>query len=128
MKKEWSVGWKASIQPRKQRKYRWNAPLHIRVTFINTHLSKELRKKYGKRSLQLRTGDKVKILVGDSKGKEGKVIEVNCKQGKIYVEGIERLKKDGSKARIPLQASNLMIIGIGKEDRRFKKRTKRERG
>lgn len=122
MKKEWSAHWKASTQPRKQRKYRWKAPLHVLGNFVRSHLSKDLRKKYGMRNLQLRTGDKVKILVGDAKGKEGKVSEVNLKQQKIYIEGMDRTKKDGSKARLPFQASNLMITALGKEDKRIKKK------
>lgn len=121
MKQEWSAKWKASTQPRKQRKYRVNAPLHIKRTFMHAHLAKELRKKYGKRTLSLRKDDKVKILVGDFKGKEGKIIELDMKAGRIFVEGIDRAKKDGSKARIPLQVSNVMITAVGKEDKRIKK-------
>jgi large subunit ribosomal protein L24 len=127
MQKEWSAHWKASTQPRKQRKYRWKAPLHVLGNFVRAHLSKDLRKKYSMRNLQLRTGDKVKILVGDAKGKEGKVSEVNLKQQKIYVEGMDRTKKDGSKARIPFQASNLMITALGKEDKRIKKKEQKAR-
>ena len=35
MKKEFSKNWKASKQPRKQRKYRANAPLHLKRKMIN---------------------------------------------------------------------------------------------
>lgn len=122
MKKEWSAQWKASTQPRKQRKYRYTAPLHVKRKFFHVHLTKELRKKYGKRQLPLRKEDKVKILVGDFKGKEGKVMEVLTKRGKVYIEGIERSKKDGSKAMIPIVPSNLMITALGKEDKRTKKK------
>src|SRR3989338_176397 len=46
MKNKFSTKWKESKQPRKQRKYRANAPLHLRKKFVNVNLSKELRKKY----------------------------------------------------------------------------------
>lgn len=121
MEQEWSSKWKASVQPRKQRKFRANAPLHIKRTFVHAHLSKDLRKKYGRRQLSLRKDDKVKIMVGNFKGKEGKIIEIEMKEGCVFIEGIDRTKKDGSKARIPLQPSNLMIIALGKEDKRIKK-------
>ena len=49
MKKDFSKSWKSSRQPRKQRKYVFNAPLHIRHKLVSANLSKELRKKYGKR-------------------------------------------------------------------------------
>ncbi len=121
MKKKWSSSWKASIQPRKQRKYRKNAPLHVKRTMLHCHIAKDLRKKYGTRNRSLRTGDKVKILVGDFKGKEGKVSAINTKKLKVYIEGIEHIKKNGSKVRIPLEPSNLMITMLEKEDKRIKR-------
>lgn len=121
-KQKWTASWNASVQPSKQRNFRRNAPLHILRKFVHCHLSKELRKKYGTRSLGIRVDDKVKILVGNFKGKEGKVSEVKTKLSKVYIEGMERTKKDGSKARIPFEASNLMIITIGKEDKRIPKK------
>ncbi|MEK6867369.1 MAG: 60S ribosomal protein L26, partial [Nanoarchaeota archaeon] len=51
MQKEWSAHWKASTQPRKQRKYRWKAPLHVLVNFVREHLSKDLRKNWKKYKL-----------------------------------------------------------------------------
>ena len=123
MEKKWSSSWNASIQPTKQRNFRRNAPLHILRKFIHSHLSKELRKKYSTRSLSLRVGDKVKIMVGNFKGKEAKVSDVNTKAAKVYIEGMDRTKKDGSKARVPFNASNLMITALGKEDRRVQKKT-----
>lgn len=128
MKKEWSAAWKASKQPRKQRKYRHHALLHTRRKFFHVHLAKELRKKYKKRQLPLRKEDKVKILVGDFKGKEGKVTRITTRRGKVYIEGIERTKKDGSKALIPIVASNLILVALGKEDKRIKKRGEKNKG
>jgi large subunit ribosomal protein L24 len=60
MKKEFSTQWNASKQPRKQRKYLANAPTHTRHKFISANLTKELRKKYGKRNFPLRKEDSVK--------------------------------------------------------------------
>ena len=73
MKTKFSGSWVKSKQPRKQRKYRYNAPLHIRQKFVGAHLSRELRKKYGKRSASLRKGDNVKIMRGQFRNKSGKV-------------------------------------------------------
>jgi large subunit ribosomal protein L24 len=60
MKKKWSKTWKSSKQPRKQRKYRHNAPLHIKHKFLSASLSKDLKKKYNIRNISLRKGDRVK--------------------------------------------------------------------
>ncbi len=127
MKQAWVKSWNASKQPRKQRKYRYNAPLHQQNRFLHVHLSKELRKKYGKRSLGVRTGDKVKIFIGSAKGKEGKVSSVNSKKGKVFIEGFERIKADGSKVLLSFEPSNLLIIEIGKEDKRIKKASKEKK-
>ena len=55
----------SSIQPRKQRKFRYNAPLHIRGAFLHAPLAADLREKYGKRSFRVVTGDTVKVLRGE---------------------------------------------------------------
>ena len=69
MKQKFSIHWKSSKQPRKQRKYAANAPLHLRKKFVSANLSKDLRKKQGKRNIPLRKGDIVKIMRGKFKGK-----------------------------------------------------------
>jgi len=112
MKKEFSTSWKGSKQPRKQRKYLANAPLHLRKKFVSINLSKELRKKEGKRNIPGKKGDKVKIFSGKFKGKTGKILEVNLKTSKIIVENIQVKKQDGSKANVKLQPSNLQIIEL----------------
>ena len=110
MKKEFSKEWKASSQPRKQRKYLANAPLHLRKKLISVNLSKELRTKIKKRNIQIKKNDKVKIMRGKFRGKTGKVLEVKLKSSKIYVEGLQAKKNDGSKVNIPMKPSNLQII------------------
>ena len=119
-KNKFSTAWTGSVNPGKQRLYRYNAPLHIKQKFMHTHLSKELRQKYGVRNLQLRTGDKVKILRGQFAKKEGKVERVNLKRERVIVTGIDNIKKDGTKIPFPLHPSNLMIIDLNLEDKKRK--------
>ncbi len=118
MKAEWSSKWKASNQPRKQRKYRHNAPLHVKQKFVAVHMSKDLRKKYGKRSITARKNDVVKIMRGQFTGKSGKIISVNVKRSRIVVEGIDNVKKDGTKKPYPLQPSNLMLTELDMDDKK----------
>jgi large subunit ribosomal protein L24 len=125
MKKKFSTKWKASKQPRKQKKYSANAPLHLKKKLVSANISKELRKKYGKRSIPVRKGDVVKIMRGKFKGKKGKVTEVRMKYEKIIVEGIQVKKQEGSKVNFPLRASNLQITEINLDDKkRIKIQTK----
>ncbi len=126
MKVEWSKTWNASKRPNKQRKFRFTAPLHVQHSFLGAHLSPELRKKYTLRSLPLRKGDKVKILRGQYKKKTGKVTRVLIKTQKVYIEGIETLKKDGSKVFVPIHPSNLMISELDLADKYRKSITERK--
>ena len=124
MKQKFSTHWKGSKQPRKQRKYLANAPLHLRKKFVSINLSKELRKKIEKRNIPAKKGDKVKVFSGKFKGKTGKILIVNLKTSKIIVEDIQVKKQDGSKANFKLQPSNLQIVELA--DRKFKPKTEDE--
>ncbi len=126
MKTKFSSSWIKSKQPRKQRKYRYNAPLHIKQKFVSAHLSKDLRKKYGKRSANLRKGDNVRIMSGQFKNKSGKVEEVDLKKTNIFVSGMEIVKKDGTKVRFPIHPSNLMITELNMDDKRRTERFERK--
>jgi len=117
MKQKFSRCWIRSKQPRKQRKYVYNAPLHIRQKFIHANLSKELREKYNRRNLGLRVGDTVKIMRGKFKGKIAKVSRINLKKLKIYLEGITRKKSDGREVQVPMRASNLQIVSLNLDDK-----------
>jgi len=116
--KAWSKKWISSTRPGKQRKYRYNAPMHVRQKFVSAHLSEALRNRFGKRSLPLRKGDEVKIMRGSKKGSKGKVDRINLRKSKIYVEGINVKKVDGSEVLISLEPSNLLIVEPKMDDKR----------
>ena len=120
MKSKFSKTWNSSKQPRKQRKFIANAPLHIKGKFLSAHLSPELRKKYLFRSIRLRTGDKVRVMRGSNKGKEVKVVDIDVKLGKVYLDKIEVTRTDGNVAKIPFNPSNLMIIDLNLNDKKRK--------
>ncbi len=118
MKTEFSGRWQASKKPNKQRKFVYNAPLHIRGRLMASPLSKDLRKKYMKKSVRVRTGDRVKLMRGQFKGKIGVVEKVDLARYRVYVEKIEVIKKDGTKAQYPVHPSNLMIMNLNTDDKR----------
>ncbi len=119
-KKTFSTHWKRSTQPRKQRKFRYNAPLHVRQKLVHVHLSKDLRQKQGTRAMQVRKGDKVRVVRGKFRKQEGKVDRVLLKRGKVFVTGIEYTKKNGTKIPVAFQPSNLMIVALEMADKRRK--------
>jgi large subunit ribosomal protein L24 len=120
MKREFSNSWQGSKQPRKQRKFLANAPLHIRHKLMSVNLTKKLREKYKKRNFPVRRDDVVKVMRGEFKGKTGKINLVNLKKIRTGIEGIFRTKKDGSKVSVYFHPSNLQIQELNLDD---KKRT-----
>lgn len=112
MKTIFSKTWNRSVQTRKQRKFRFNAPLHIKRKFMSVHLSKDLRQKHNIRAILVKKDDIVKIMRGDHKAKESKVTRVSHKHNKVYLEDLFIAKKDGSKKNFGIDPSNLMITKL----------------
>ena len=123
---DFSSTWKNSKKPRKQRKYRLTAPLHIKQKFVHSHISKDLRKKYGMRNIALRKGDKVKIMRGQFRKHEGKVERIDLKNTSIFVNGVEITKRDGTKKMLALHPSNLTITELNLEDKLRQKTLERK--
>ena len=124
--KLFSNKWKASKSPRKQRKYRFNVPLHKIRKLISVQLDKDLKIKYGKRNIPIRKGDRVKVMVGEFKGKLTKVRRVDYQNKKVYLDDVFKLKRDGSKLFRAVNPSNLKIVELILDDKLRKKLLERK--
>ena len=70
--------------------------------------------------MNLKVGDKVKVIAGSSKGKEGKIIKTLRSSNRVIVEGANIVKKHRKgngqenggilEVEAPIHASNVMII------------------
>lgn len=118
MKSHFSTSWKASKQPRKQRKFRANAPLHKKHKFLSAQLSKELRKKHGKRNIPVRKGDEVLVMRGSFRKKKAKVASVDIKKTRVVLESVQRARKDGTKVNVYFHPSNLQILTLNLDDKK----------
>ena len=78
--------------------------------------------------LKIKKGDTVKVIAGKDKDKEGKVIAVNQKTGKVIVEGVNMLTKHTKPSMSnqnggivhqegPIDISNVMYVHNGKTTR-----------
>jgi|GEM_PF-123731 len=103
--------------PRKQRRRLAEAPKHKKHKLLSATLSKELRQRFQRRSLPLRKGDKVKVLMGGFKGAEGEVIRIDVDALKVYVDKATIKKRDGSETLRAMQPSNLMITDVDIRDK-----------
>src|ERR687890_2317063 len=79
----------------------------------------------GKKSVNIKKGDTVKVIAGKDKGAEGKVIQVLREEQRVIVEGVNRIKKhtkvvnQGGRAgttggivttEAPIHVSNVMLV------------------
>ncbi len=117
-----------SRQPRKQRKAYFNAPLHARQKLLSAPLSPELREKYGVKRLPVRKGDKVRIMRGDFKGKEGTVARVDLKRLALFIDGVTIEKADKTPVFRPIHPSNVMIVQLNLSDKRRRELIERRKG
>jgi len=117
MEKKFSKSWKSSSQTRKQRKYVYNAPLHIKHKLVTSTLSKDLRKQYSIRSAPVRVGDIVTVKSGQFKGVSGKVTKVSLARVFAHVEGAVLKRADATEAHYPIHPSNLEITKLNLDDK-----------
>jgi large subunit ribosomal protein L24 len=85
---------------------------------------KSKRKKSGpvyRHKMQIVKGDQVRVISGDHKGKEGRILRVDRKRRRVVVEGINIVKRHKQKTgpdaeggiiefEAPLDASNVMLL------------------
>ena len=78
--------------------------------------------------LKIKKGDTVKVIAGKDNGKEGKVVSVDQKNGKVVVEGVNMITKHTKPSvanqqggiihqEAPIDASNVMYVSEGKVTR-----------
>ena len=78
--------------------------------------------------MKIKTGDTVKVIAGKDKDKEGKVLSVDKKTGRIVVEGVNMVTKHAKPSaanqqggiinkEAPIDASNVMYVQNGKATR-----------
>jgi large subunit ribosomal protein L24 len=105
--------------PRKSstvRRKRYSAPVHKKRKFITAPLSPNLRAEHGTRSMTLIVDDTVSITRGDRRFAEGKILRVDNKSCRVYIEGVTRSRLDGSTVQIPIRPENLMITRLNMDD------------
>ena len=79
-------------------------------------------------TMKIKKGDTVKVIAGKDKDKEGKVIAIDQKDGKVVVEGVNMLTKHTKPSAAnqeggiihqegPIDASNVMYVHKGKATR-----------
>jgi large subunit ribosomal protein L24 len=95
-----------------------HVPKHQRDRMMGAPLADALRDQYKKKkTLRVVKGDSVRVFRGEYKGVEGKVEKVNTEQGTLHIEGVQRTKIRGGQVKVPIHASNVMIINLNLDDK-----------
>jgi large subunit ribosomal protein L24 len=87
---------------------------------LRCKLDEFLREDYGFRSMVVKKGDLVRIMRGQFRDTEGKVVKVDYRHVRVYVESGTTTKADGKEVQIPLHPSNLKITELELDDERKK--------
>jgi large subunit ribosomal protein L24 len=97
----------------------------MRVHVYKKTLGKRNRTRHAinaeREKMHVARGDTVRVVRGDDKGKEGKIIRVHTKTGRVVIEGVNIVKKHRKARRAeeesgiiempaPLHASNVMLL------------------
>ena len=80
-------------------------------------ISKDLRKKYSRRSARIAIGDAVKVIRGEYKGITGKITKISTGNNSIAIEGNKKEKLKGDKIDIYIHTSNVIITALNTDDK-----------
>jgi len=106
------------MKPSKMRnKMIYLATFQTRSKQLGSALSKDLQKKYGKRSVRVNEGDSIKIVRGEFKGVDGKIARVSPQKNSVTIEGIKKEKTKGDKFDVYIHTSNLLVTSLNSENR-----------
>jgi len=106
------------MKPTKMRnKMIYQATFQTRSKQLGSALSKDLQKKYGKRSVRVNEGDSIKIVRGEFKGVDGKISKVFIQKNSVSIEGIKKEKTKGDKFDVYIHTSNLVVTSLNSENK-----------
>ena len=94
----------------------YRASLRTRSNQLGSALSKDLQKKYGKRSIRVVEGDTIKVVRGEYKDVDGKVAHVSTQANSVAIEGIKKEKGQGDKFDVLIHTSNVVVTALNTDD------------
>ena len=80
-------------------------------------ISKDLRKKYSRRSARIMVDDTIKVIRGEYKGITGKVSKISTESNSIAIEGNKKEKLKGDKIDIYIHTTNVIITALNTDDK-----------
>ena len=107
-----------SSLPRKTRNQQiYYAAMQTASKQLSCALSKDLRKKYGKRSARIKEGDTASIIRGEFAGVDGKVTKISVADRGVNIEGVKKEKLKGEKFDVYVHTTNIVQTGLDSGDK-----------
>jgi len=105
------------MKPTKVRNYQiYRATMATRNKQLGSPLSKDLQKRYGKRSIRVILGDTVKVMRGEYRGIDGKISKVSIADNSVAIEGVKKEKSKGEKFDVLIRSTNVVITNLNLDD------------
>ena len=106
------------VKPTKMRnRMIYQATFQTRSKQLGSSLSKDLQKKYGKKSTRAVEGDTITILRGEFKGVSGKITKISTEKTSVTVEGVKKEKTKGDKFDVYIHTSNIVVTALNTTDK-----------
>ena len=106
------------MKPTKMRnKMIYRATYTTKSKQLGSALSKDLHKKYGRRSVRVIEGDSIRIIRGEYKGVDGKISKISTQKNSVSIEGIKKEKTKGDKFDVYIHTSNLVVTSLNTGDK-----------
>ena len=80
-------------------------------------LSKDLRKKYSRRSVRIMVDDTAKVIRGEYKGITAKISKISTANHSLALEGNKKEKLKGDKIDVYIHSSNVIITSLNTDDK-----------
>ena len=106
------------MKPTKMRNKQIYRALHqVTNKQISAPLSKDLRKKYSRRSVRIMVDDTAKVIRGEYKVITAKVSKISTNSNSIALEGNKKEKLKGEKIDVYIHSSNVIVTSLNTDDK-----------
>ena len=104
--------------PRKQRRMLHKGSIHSKRRHLRCMLDEFLQEEHNIRRIVPKKGDLARVMRGEYRDTEGKIIRVDYRHMRIYLDSASTTKADGKEAQVPVHPSNLLIVKLELDDDR----------
>jgi large subunit ribosomal protein L24 len=102
--------------PRRQRKSVYDATTFERRILMTVPLSRELRRRFHKRSIPIRKGDTVRVMSGSFVGREERVAKIDRRGYSVTLDNVTLKSGEAKLKPLPIRTSHLVLTKLNLAD------------